>query len=168
MELTILRAIQSKRVDFIDDIMVFFSRIGNLGFVWILISMAMLTSKRYRYCGTMVIISLVVGAVIGNVVIKNIGGRSRPCWVDDSVELLIKNPHDYSFPSCHTLSSFAAAMTIYMNHRGMGIAFFVLATLIGFSRLYLFVHYPTDVIAGVIFGIGIAFLCAAAVQYILV
>ena len=88
--------------------------------------------------------------------IKNIVARERPCWIDNTVNLLIANPKDFSFPSGHTLASFEAAVTIFLFNKKVGIPAIILAALIGFSRLYLFVHFPTDVLGGIILGTVIA------------
>ena len=107
-------------------------------------------------------VALLRFGIFGNVIMKNVFARSRPCWIDDSVKMLIKIPKDYSFPSGHTSVSFAGAFAIFLYYKKAGIAAFVLASLIAFSRLYLFVHYPTDVAAGVLIGL----LCAAASFFI--
>ena len=93
----------------------------------------------------------------GNIALKPRIGRIRPCNNNTDVELLISRPHDYSAPSCHTLSSFAAATVICFANVPLGIAALVLAALIGFSRLYLFVHYPSDVASGFLLGIALGF-----------
>jgi len=82
--------------------------------------------------------------------------RQRPCWLDPMVPLFIENPSDYSFPSGHSLASFEGAVSILLYHKKWGIAAVVLAALIACSRLYLFVHFPSDVVAGSLLGILIA------------
>ena len=79
--------------------------------------------------------------------------RERPCWIDTSVALLIENPHDYSFPSGHTYSSIAAATAILLRNKKGGAVAMVLALLIAFSRMYLFVHFPTDILASLVLGV---------------
>jgi undecaprenyl-diphosphatase len=73
------------------------------------------------------------------------------------IPLLIEAPTDYSFPSGHTIASFEAATVLLIRHKKWGIMAMVLAVLIAFSRLYLYVHYPTDVLSSIVLGIGIAF-----------
>jgi len=158
MELTILHAIQSLRNPIFDSIMVFFSRAGNRGLIWIIIGLTFLCTKKYRKCGIVMLLSLFASVLFGNTILKHVVERARPCWVDTSVSLLISNPRDYSFPSGHTFSSFAAATSIYLNHKEMGTTALILAATIAFSRLYLFVHYPTDVLAGAILGALTAFV----------
>lgn len=158
MELEILYAIQSIRNPFLDSIMIFFSKSGNRGMIWIAIGLTFLCMEKYRKCGVILLLSLLASVVLGNVLLKHLVARERPCWINQNILLLIANPRDYSFPSGHTFSSFAAAAAIFFNHRDMGWIAFALAGMIAFSRLYLFVHYPTDVIGGVIFGIATAYV----------
>lgn len=158
MELEILYAIQSIRNPIFDSIMIFFSKSGDRGFIWIAIGLVFLCLEKYRKCGIILLLSLLLSVLLGNVILKHLVARERPCWIDGNVLLLIANPRDYSFPSGHTFSSFAAAAAIFFSHRDIGWIALVLAAMIAFSRLYLFVHYPTDVIGGVIFGIATAYI----------
>ena len=84
--------------------------------------------------------------------------RPRPCTVDPDFALLIARPTSSSFPSTHSAWSFAGAAAIFQNHRKAGLAAFALAALIAFSRMYLFVHFPTDILAGMVLGILIGIL----------
>lgn len=156
MELSILHGIQELHNGFLDSVMLFFSSIGNGGMVWIILSLVFLVTKKYRRCGIGMAISLVAMLVIGNIFLKNLIARPRPCWVDQSVTLLIPNPKDYSFPSGHTFAAFAAAFTIFLYHRKEGILALAAAGVIAFSRMYLFVHYPTDILGGMVLGIFIS------------
>lgn len=156
MEMSILYAIQNMRTEFLDTVMVFVSRLGNKGIIWIIIGLIMACFKKYRKAGIAIIVALIFCLITGNGILKNIVGRSRPCWIDNSVNLLIDIPKDYSFPSGHTFSSFASAICITYFHKKEGVAAFILASLIAFSRLYLFVHYPTDILG----GIGLGFIAA--------
>ena len=96
---------------------------------------------------------LAVGVLVGNVCLKNLIARPRPCWLDDSVMMLISSPADYSFPSGHTLSSVIGATVLTKTDRRFGWAAIPLAAVIAFSRLYLFVHFPSDILAGAILGV---------------
>lgn len=98
-------------------------------------------------------IALALEIVCCNVILKPFVARIRPCDVNTAVQLLIERPIDYSFPSGHTASSFAAASALYFSRKKLWIPAAVLAGMIGFSRLYLYVHYPTDVLAGALIGI---------------
>lgn len=98
---------------------------------------------------------LAVGMLVGNVCLKNFIARPRPCWLDSSVRLLIADPTDYSFPSGHTLSSVIGATILTKTDRRFGYAAIPLAALIAFSRLYLYVHFPSDVLAAAVLGVMI-------------
>lgn len=126
--------------------------LGNGGLIWIAAAIIMMFFKRYRKTGIMIVTGLSAGVIIGNVLLKNLIARERPCWINETVQMLISTPQDYSFPSGHTLSSFVAATIIMHSDRRMGIAAYILAAMIAFSRLYLYVHFPTDVLAGALIG----------------
>lgn len=98
-------------------------------------------------------VSLGLEALCCNVILKPFVARIRPCDINLSVELFIPHPKGFSFPSGHTGASFAAASALFFNRKRLGILALILAALIGFSRLYLYVHYPTDVLAGALLGI---------------
>ena len=100
----------------------------------------------------------------GNLLLKPLIGRIRPFNVQDAITLLIAAPLDYSFPSGHTMSSFAAAMVLLLTDRRMGIPAMLLAGLIAFSRMYLYVHYPTDILGGALLGILCGYLGCRIVQ----
>ena len=101
---------------------------------------------------------LLVGAIVGNVFLKNMVARPRPCWLDPSVQLLIAVPKDYSFPSGHTLASVISATILTAMKLNFAAAAIWLAALIGFSRLYLYVHFPSDVLTAAVLGLGIGLL----------
>jgi undecaprenyl-diphosphatase len=106
--------------------------------------------------GIMLLGSLLLCFLLGNLLLKPLVGRIRPCDIHSSIPLLIARPTDYSFPSGHTMSSFAAANIIFHANVELGIAAYILALLIAFSRLYLYVHYPSDVLAGMILGLFVS------------
>ena len=129
--------------------------LGNAAVVWILISLGMSASRKTRKTALMCAVALLVSLLINNMVLKNIVGRIRPYEAIAGLVPLIGKPRDYSFPSGHTASSFAAAWVLFRRlPKRFGIPALMLAGLIGISRLYLGVHYPTDVLFGVISGIG--------------
>ena len=111
--------------------------------------------KKYRRQGVLLLAGLVVGVLVGNVCLKHLITRPRPCWLDSSVQLLIANPTDYSFPSGHALSSVIGATVLTKTNRCFGYAAIPLAALIAFSRLYLYVHFPSDVLAAAVLGVVI-------------
>ena len=129
--------------------------LGNGGAVWLLAAGGLLCTKKYRRQGILLLAGLAAGVLVGNVCLKNLIARPRPCWLDESVRLLIANPMDYSFPSGHTLSSVIGATILTKTNRRFGYAAIPLAALIAFSRLYLYVHFPSDVLAAAVLGIVI-------------
>lgn len=158
LEFRILDVIQETiACQFLDFLLPKITFLGNAGMIWSVTALAMLCSKKYRMTGIQLCIGLLAGILIGNLLLKNIVLRDRPCWIRESMELLIAVPRDFSFPSGHSLSSFCAAGIISQNDRRIGIAAYVLAAMIAFSRLYLYVHFPTDVLAGIVIGTIIAF-----------
>lgn len=158
VEFAILDAIQAVRFGLLDKLMVAITTLGNEGAVWIVIGIVMLFFKKYRRAGVTVLLGLIFGLVTGNWVIKNIVARARPCAINTAIELIIPYPSEYSFPSGHTLSSFIAATCVFLRNKKFGAATYVLASLIAFSRLYVYVHFPTDIIGGVLLGIALAHL----------
>lgn len=100
---------------------------------------------------------LILGLIFGNLLIKNIVARPRPFTLRGT-DIIIKAPRDYSFPSGHTLASVISAYILWHNNRKAGIAAAVTAALIAFSRIYLYVHYPTDIIGGTLLGLLIGFV----------
>lgn len=158
MDFGILYALNNIHTEVLDKIMIGITYLGEKGIFWIGIAIVLLFFKKTRKCGLFMLISMMVGLIIGNGLLKHLVARHRPCWIDQTIQLLIANPKDFSFPSGHTLASFEAAITILMFNKKWGIVAIITAILIGISRLYLFVHFPTDVLAGAILGTIIALL----------
>ena len=159
IDFQILDFIQSNlRCEVLDKIMVFLSLIGEGGIVWFLIAVTMLFFKKTRTCGVVMILSMGVTLFLGEFFLKNLIGRERPCNVNTDIEMLIKRPSSFSFPSGHTSSSFASATSIFLWNKKYGVPALVLAALIGFSRLYNYVHFPSDVLCGALFGIVVSVL----------
>lgn len=149
-------------------VMIGVTSLGNGGTIWLIISMLLLSVKKTRYIGIMSLMALLGSYIISNLLLKNIIARIRPYEVVIGLQQLIEKPGDFSFPSGHTSSSFAAAIILYKElHKGYGIPAMILATLIGSSRLYLGVHYPSDVICGALIGSIIA-LTTRCVYYELI
>ena len=138
---------------FLDNVMPFISSLANFGFIWILTGVIFIAIKKYRATGFAVLIALLIGALTGNVILKPLVARVRPCDINSTIKLLIIHPEGCSFPSGHTLASFAAATAILRRVKGIGIFALMLAVAIAFSRLYLYVHYPSDVLGGIFIGI---------------
>lgn len=160
IDFAILDAIQKIGIPVLDVIFKVITTLGDGGVIWILSAIIMLCFKKTRKCSVMMIIALVLGTLIGNVTLKPLIARPRPFIQNPDMltNLIIKAPGGYSFPSGHTLSSFECATAMFLFDKKFGIPAFILAALIGFSRLYLYVHVPTDVIAGALLGIAIGFI----------
>lgn len=158
MELSFLHAIQAIHMPWLDSVMIFVSALGNAGFIWILTAVVLLFRKKTRHCGLLMLAVMAVCLVVGNLGIKNLVARERPFVADPTVILKIPLPGEYSFPSGHTMHSFAAATVLFLHFKKPGIMALFLAALIAFSRMYLFVHYPTDILGGMVIGITAAVL----------
>jgi len=158
MEPEILRAIQGMHNDVLDRIMIFLSRIAENGEVWILIAVILICIPKTRRCGVTMGLALLIMLITGNLILKNIIARTRPCYIDQTIKMLVDRPLSYSFPSGHTFSSFAEAFTIWIYNKRAGAVALVLASGIAFSRMYLFVHYPTDILGGVVCGLLVAII----------
>ena len=141
--------------DTLDVIMPIITALGDGGFIWILAGILLLCTKKYRRYGLILLIGLGIGALLGNLCLKPLFARPRPCWLETGIPLLIANPTDYSFPSGHTLAACIGATILTLTNGKFGFGAIPLACLIAFSRLYLFVHFPSDVMGGAILGIGI-------------
>ena len=168
-ELAILDFIQHYlRCDFLDWLLPKITVLGNSGIFWILMSIIFLWIRRYRTMGAEMASALLVCFLLGTLLLKPWVARIRPYDLNPSMILLLKNPPiDFSFPSGHTYASFAAALILYFHKKSWGVAAFLLAALIAFSRLYLYVHYPTDVLAGIALGLLIGWLSHKVIQTIL-
>lgn len=140
---------------FSDSLMPKLTLLSNGGAVWLLTAGGLLCTKKYRRQGLLLLGGLAVGVLVGNVCLKNLIASPRPCWLDSSVRLLIADPTDYSFPSGHTLSSVIGATILTKTDRRFGYAAIPLAALIAFSRLYLYIHFPSDVLAAAVLGVMI-------------
>ncbi len=141
---------------FLDAFMPIVTRFGDDGIFWIALAIILLCFKKTRKIGFCMGLSLIIGFLVGNVFLKNVIARTRPYDVNTEISLLISKLNDYSFPSGHTLASFESATAIFIFNKKWGIPALVLASLIAFSRIYLYVHYPTDVLGGIVLGISVA------------
>ncbi len=145
-----------------NKIMAVITHLGSGGTVWFAMCIPLIISRQMRNAGLNILLSLFITWLIGEITIKRIVGRVRPSEELPEDEQIIKRPKYYSFPSGHSASSFSvAAVTMLRCPVWIVIPVFVLASLIAFSRLYLRVHYLTDVAAGVILGLGCGFSSVA-------
>lgn len=150
------------RCGFLDGFSAFLSVAFNGGVAWFVIIAVMLFFKKTRVAGAMMMVSILLTFLVGELALKNIIGRVRPCNQDLSVILAVERPSAFSFPSGHTGSSFAAATALFLCNKKWGVTALFFAIIIGLSRIYLFVHFPTDVLAGAVLGS----LCALTVWFV--
>lgn len=148
---------------YLDKVMPVITSLGNLGVVWLAIAVILLFVEKNKSIGEVVILTMIFSTIVGEGIIKHLVKRVRPCNQKNNSTLLIVKPISYSFPSGHTLSSFAAAEVLSIYFINYKIIFITIALLIALSRIYLYVHYPTDVIAGMLIGI----LCSKLIFIIL-
>ncbi len=148
---------------FLDAVMKFITSLGDVGGVWVLTAIVLLMFKKTRKAGLCMALALIITSFVGNIILKNIFQRPRPFLIN-ATPLIITAPGGFSFPSGHTCVSFAGAGAFGMYFKRKAWIFYTLAALIGFSRIYLYVHYPSDVIAGALLGIIIAYLCFKVVK----
>ncbi len=160
IEFAILDFIQNNlRTDIGDQFMVFFTSLGNKGALWIGLGILLMMFGKYRKAGVMVLGSLGLNGIICNLMLKPLFARIRPFDINTAIQILIPKPSDYSFPSGHTAAAFAVVAALYMAKVKHWYVALVPACLMAFTRLYLYVHYPTDILGGIVVGgaSGVAF-----------
>ena len=153
----------SLQVAWLTPIMIFLSNLTAHGELWIAAGLSMLIFKRTRKMGFAVLLALLFDVVLTNLLIKPLVARTRPFDAHE-ITLLVTRPKDYSFPSGHSAASFAGALAMLLHDKRFGIPAMVLAAVIAFSRLYLQVHYFTDVAVGILIGCLCAIAATAAVR----
>ena len=142
---------------FLDVAMPIITMFGDAGIFWIAVAVLFMITKKHRKTGIGMMLALMMGLLICNIWLKPTVARIRPYdfqmeYFMKEIPLLAGTMHDFSFPSGHTIASFEAAVVILLNNKKLGIPAMILAVLIAFSRLYLYVHYPTDVIFSIFLG----------------
>lgn len=164
-EFEILDWFQQLHTPVLTRIMKFASRLGDAGFIWILLGVILLLIPKTRKVGALVTVALILDVVTCNMLLKPLVARTRPYDVNTSIELLVRAPKDFSFPSGHTAASFAAFAALWFaKEKKLWVPALVLAVLIAISRMYFYVHYPTDVLAGVLLGIFCGWAAAKIVS----
>lgn len=155
-EFTILNLIQSLRTPAFDQVVLFITSLAN--YVWYILIICLLLNKPTRKLGIILALAMILQYLINGGILKHLFARVRPCNVDTTFELLIKRPKGFSFLSGHSSAAFCAVGVLYgaKINRLLWPAF-ILACLIAFSRLYLYVHFPTDVLAGALCGFLIGY-----------
>lgn len=136
------------------------------GAIAILVFIVMMCIKKMRKTGFAVMGATLSVLLFGELILKHIVCRPRPFVINGAIELIIKAPSGFSFPSSHTATCFAMATAIYLFHKRLGIIAYIYAALVAFSRMYLYVHYPSDVIGGIILGICCGIGATALVKLI--
>ena len=170
-DLPILEWIQENVANgFLDFLMPIITIFGDAGIFWIACAAVMLIFPKTRKTGLAMGVALVMGLLVCNICLKPLVARMRPLVYEVDIlgksaaellhsgQLLVGKPSDFSFPSGHTIASFEAAGVLMLNNKKLGIPALVLAILIAFSRMYLFVHYPADVLVSVVLGTLFAIL----------
>lgn len=168
-ELGILDWIQNVfQCAFLDWFFPLVTTLGDHGIFWIAVAVILLFFKKTRATGIMMGVALLCGFLVGNMFLKPVIGRVRPYDMPGAMELtlLVDRLSDGSFPSGHTLASLEAATVLFIRDKRFGIPAMVAAVLVALSRLYLYVHYPSDVIAGAILGVLFAFFAVWVVKYV--
>ena len=141
----------------LDTVMPIITMFGDGGIFWIAISVILLFTKKHRKTGLAMAFALSMGLLVCNIILKPGVARIRPYdfqmeYFTKEIQLIAGGMHDFSFPSGHTIASFEACTALMLGNKKFGIPATILAVLVAFSRLYLYLHYPTDVIASVILG----------------
>ena len=139
--------------------------LGNAGIFWILLTIILLAVPKTRRAGMCSALALIMTVIVNNLLLKPVINRTRPYEVVEGLKYLGRKPVDASFPSGHTACSFASATALYKHiPRKYGVALLVLAVLIAISRLYIGVHYPSDVVFGMIDGILLGIFAVKLLQ----
>ena len=164
IEFAILDWLQTIHSEVLDRIMIFITTLGNAGAVWIALAIALIIIPKTRPVGFAVALALILDLITCNMITKPMVARTRPYEIIEAIELLIEKPGDYSFPSGHSAASFAAISALFFSGSKLWIPACILGVLIAFSRLYLYVHFPTDVLGGIVLGIAVGALAVYIVK----
>lgn len=156
IDFAILDFIQGLHTDILDKVFSFITHLGDKGHIWIALSICLLFAKKYRRSGAYMLLTLLITAFFTSC-IKEIVMRPRPFVLNELITIYIDRPKGYSFPSGHTSSSFSAAAFLWLSYKRAGYAAMLAAAFIAFSRLYFYVHFPSDVFVGALLGTAVAF-----------
>ena len=178
-DLSVFQWIQEIQNGFLDTLMVGITSLGNAGAIFIILGFILLFTRKYRKAGLSVLVALIIMLICNDLFLKEFFGRVRPfeLYESDPVKYaewgtkyifpeLVYKPSSYSFPSGHTASAFAAAMAVLWNNRKIGVPVFIFSSIMGFSRIYVQVHYCSDVIGGLISGIICGLIAVLIVKFL--
>lgn len=167
MDFSILYALQSIRTEWLDSFMLFITNMaGDMGQAWVLLGILLLVYKKTRKLSLSILLSYAIVYFSIQYGIKDLIARPRPCQIDQTIEMITKCSSSFSCPSTHTCWAFAGATCIYLFNSKAGKLVYVVTSLIAFSRMYLFVHFPTDVLFGLVLGVVIGFASYKVVNLI--
>ncbi len=152
-ELRFLHFLQSIHNPVLDSIMLFFTNLGAKGSILSLLMLALAIFPKTRRIGIQIYLALFISILIVNCGMKPFIARCRPCWLEPGVKMLIELPQSHSFPSGHSSTFFAMATAVFLSNKRFGIPTLAVASIVAFSRLYLFAHWPTDVMGGIFTGV---------------
>ncbi len=168
-EFTVLNQIQQIRTDFLDKLMPCITFLGQWAILWIVITILCIAFKQKRKLGISLAFNIVINTIACNLIFKSIVQRLRPYVLNESFTLIIPPEKDFfSFPSGHSMFAFGAATIIFIYNKKIGICMYLLAAMIAFSRLYLYMHFPTDVMIGSLMGIILAVFSYKIEKHLLV
>ena len=172
-DLSVFEWVQTIHNSVLSAILVAITTLGEGGIIFIIFGLALIFTKKYRKAGVAIIVALLVMVVCNDVVLKSLFARPRPFnleldWWNAAYQYpdLVSRPDSFSFPSGHTSSAFAAAIALLWYDRKFGIPMTIFAGIMGFSRIYVEVHYCSDVIAGAIVGIVYAIIAIIIVNLV--
>ena len=151
----------------LDTLVPFITSLGYKGLLWIVVALILLAIPSQRSTGFQVALALLFSVLLCNLILKNAVGRIRPFELAGITDLLVTLPDDPSFPSGHTSASFAAVTALMLDRHFLRWPCLVIGVLIALSRLYLYVHFPTDVAAGALLGILCGWLAVAVWRHLL-
>ncbi|MEG0176844.1 phosphatase PAP2 family protein [Anaerorhabdus sp.] len=154
IDLLIMEWIQANlQSEWMTLIMKIITRIGDVMLLWAIILVVYFLFKKNNKRAKLVALSLLLSVVVSELILKNIVRRPRPFIENAHLQSLIHKPNNYSFPSSHSATSFSVATSLTKINKWVTLGSYTLATLIAFSRVYLNVHHPSDVIVGAVVGI---------------
>lgn len=154
MEIAILDGIQLLRNPFLDIFFTVLTRMGDHAEIWLLIIFIMSRKKERQQTAWLAIVSIVIELIIVSLILKPLTMRARPFLINE-FDIFVPVPLGTSFPSGHAASSLAFAFLLFRENASYKYSIMFLAILMAFSRMYVYVHYPSDVLVGIIIGVAI-------------